>query len=85
MRRDRKVPSLLKERLLRTIRTKLPLLVLVGLVAAIIGLSTLYFTVILAWTGALDWLTLGIFVVVFNFVQWLMKKAVIRKYTLSPF
>jgi membrane fusion protein (multidrug efflux system) len=39
MRRDRKVPNLLKKRLFSTIRTKLPLLILVGLVAAIIGLS----------------------------------------------
>lgn len=39
MRTDQKLPSLLKERLLRAILTKLPLLFLVGLVAAIIGLT----------------------------------------------
>lgn len=39
MRTDQKPPSLLKERLLRTITAKLPLLFLVGLVAAIIGLT----------------------------------------------
>jgi len=39
MRADQKPPRLLKERLLRTIGSKLPLLFLVGLVAAIIGLS----------------------------------------------
>lgn len=39
MRTDQKLPSLLKERLLRTIAAKLPLLFLIGLVAAIIGLT----------------------------------------------
>jgi membrane fusion protein (multidrug efflux system) len=39
MRTDQKPPSLLKERLFSAIPTKLPLLLLVGLVAAIIGLS----------------------------------------------
>jgi heat shock protein HtpX len=43
-----------------------------GTLAAIIGLSTLFFTAILTWTGAFDWLTLGIFVVLFNLVQWLL-------------
>jgi len=43
-----------------------------GTLAAIIGLSTLFFTAILTWTGAFDWLTLGIFVVLFNLAQWLL-------------
>jgi len=42
-----------------------------GTLAAIIGLSTLFFTIILSWTAAFNWITLGIFVVIFNLVQWL--------------
>jgi len=42
-----------------------------GTLAIIIGLSTLFFTVLLSLTGIFDYLTLIIFVVLFNFVQWL--------------
>ena len=45
---------------------------MVGTLAAIIGLSTLFFTVILSLVGALDFVTLGIFVVLFNIIQWLV-------------
>lgn len=38
----------------------------------IIGLSTLFFTVALSLLGSFDILTLGIFVVGFNFLQWLI-------------
>ena len=43
-----------------------------GTLAVIIGLSTLFFTVLLSLTGIFDYLTLIIFVVLFNFVQWLL-------------
>jgi len=43
-----------------------------GTLAIIIGLSTLFFTVLLSLTGIFDYLTLIIFVVLFNFVQWLL-------------
>jgi heat shock protein HtpX len=43
-----------------------------GTLAAIIGLSTLFFTAILTLTGAFDWITLGIFIVLFNIAQWLL-------------
>ncbi len=39
---------------------------------AIIGLSTLFLTVILIQTGTFSWITLGIFIVLFNIVQWLL-------------
>jgi len=42
-----------------------------GTLAIIIGLSTLFFTVLLSLTGIFDYLTLIVFVVLFNFVQWL--------------
>jgi len=42
-----------------------------GTLAIIIGLSTLFFTALLSLTGIFDYLTLIIFVVLFNFVQWL--------------
>ncbi|MCK5563428.1 M48 family metalloprotease, partial [Candidatus Bathyarchaeota archaeon] len=42
-----------------------------GTLAVIIGLSTLFFTVILSLTGAFNFLTLIIFVVLFNIAQWL--------------
>ena len=45
---------------------------MVGTLAAIIGLSTLVFTVILSLAGVFDILTLGIIVVVFNVIQWLI-------------
>jgi len=40
--------------------------------AVIIGLSTLVFTVVLSLAGIFDLVTLGILVVGFNFVQWLI-------------
>ena len=45
---------------------------MVGTLAVIIGLSTLVFTVILSLAGVFDILTLGVIVVVFNIVQWLI-------------
>lgn len=44
----------------------------IGTVAAIIGLSTLFFAVILTLLGTFDILTVLIFVIGFNFVQWLI-------------
>jgi heat shock protein HtpX len=43
-----------------------------GTLAIIIGLSTLVFTLILSWAGVFDILTLGVLVVVFNIIQWLI-------------
>jgi heat shock protein HtpX len=43
-----------------------------GTLAVIIGLSTLFFTVLLSLTGAFSLTTLGLFVIVFNIVQWLL-------------
>jgi heat shock protein HtpX len=48
-----------------------------GTLALIIGLSTLFFTIILSLTGYFDFLTLGIFVIGFNFVQWLISPYII--------
>jgi len=45
---------------------------LIGTLAIIIGLSTLFFTVILSLTGFFNYLTLAAFVVVFNLFQWLI-------------
>lgn len=45
---------------------------LIGTLAIIIGLSTLFFTVILSLTGLFNYVTLGIFVVAFSIVQWLI-------------
>jgi len=42
-----------------------------GTLAVIIGLSTLFFTFLLSFTGVFNYLTLILFVVLFNFVQWL--------------
>ncbi|MGD0496775.1 MAG: hypothetical protein ABSB28_12195, partial [Candidatus Bathyarchaeia archaeon] len=43
-----------------------------GTLALIIGLSTLFFTVILTLTASFDLLTLGILVGAFNIVMWLV-------------
>jgi heat shock protein HtpX len=43
-----------------------------GTLAIIIGLSTLAFTVILILAGVFDLLTLGVIVVAFNIIQWLI-------------
>jgi heat shock protein HtpX len=48
-----------------------------GTLAMIIGLSTLVFTVILSLLGTLDILSLGILVVAFNIVQWLISPYII--------
>jgi heat shock protein HtpX len=48
-----------------------------GTLALIIGLSTLFFTVILAVSGAFDIWSLGILVVVFNIVMWLISPYII--------
>jgi len=45
---------------------------LIGTLGIIIGLSTLFFTVILSLTGIFDYLTLALFVVAFNLIQWLI-------------
>jgi len=45
---------------------------LIGTLAIIISLSTLFFTVILSLTGLFNYLTLGIFVVAFSIIQWLL-------------
>jgi len=45
---------------------------LIGTLAIIIGLSTLFFTVILSLTGLFNYLTLAVFVVVFSLIQWLI-------------
>jgi len=45
---------------------------MVGTLAIIFGLSTLVFTVIMSLAGVFDILTLGIIVVAFNIVQWLI-------------
>jgi heat shock protein HtpX len=45
---------------------------MVGTLGIIIGLSTLFFTVILSLMGSLSLMTLGILVVAFNIFQWLI-------------
>jgi heat shock protein HtpX len=44
----------------------------VGTLAIIIGLSTLFFTVLLSWTGTFSFTTLALFVIVINIIQWLL-------------
>jgi len=48
-----------------------------GTLAVIIGLSTLFFTVILSLIGVFDILILGVFVIVFNLLQWLLAPYII--------
>jgi len=48
-----------------------------GTLAIIIGLSTLFFTVILSLIGVFDILTLGLFVIGFNLIQWLLAPYII--------
>jgi heat shock protein HtpX len=50
---------------------------MVGTLALIIGLSTLFFTVILSLTGYFDFLTLGILVGGFSVVQWLISPYIV--------
>jgi heat shock protein HtpX len=45
---------------------------MVGTLALIIGLSTLVFTAILLFAGVFDIITVGVLVVVFNIIQWLI-------------
>jgi heat shock protein HtpX len=45
---------------------------MVGTLAVMIGLSTLFFTVVLSLLGVFDILSLGLFVVFFNVLQWLI-------------
>jgi len=45
---------------------------LIGTLAIIIGLSTLFFTIVLSLTGLFNYLTLAIFVISFNIIQWLI-------------
>lgn len=50
---------------------------MVGTLAIIIGLSTLFFTVILNLAGSLNLITLGILIVTFNIFQWLISPYII--------
>jgi len=50
---------------------------MVGTLAVIISLSTLFFTVILSLVGSFNLITLGIFVVAFNIFQWLISPYII--------
>jgi len=50
---------------------------MVGTLAIIIGLSTLFFTVILRLAGSLNLITLGILIVTFNIFQWLISPYII--------
>jgi len=48
-----------------------------GTLAVIIGLSTLFFTVILSLVGAFNIFTMALFVIVFNLIQWLLAPYII--------
>jgi len=50
---------------------------MVGTLAVIIGLSTLFFTVILSLVGSFNLVTLGILIVAFNILQWLISPYII--------
>lgn len=50
---------------------------MVGTLAAIIGLSTLFFTVILSLVSSFSLITLGVLVVAFNILQWLIAPYII--------
>ena len=50
---------------------------MLGTLAIIIGLSTLVFTVILSLAGSLNIITLGVLVVAFNIIQWLISPYII--------
>ncbi len=54
---------------MNTVKLKIAM---VGTVAAIISLSTLFFTVVLSSLGSLNVTTLGVLIVLFNVVQWLI-------------
>lgn len=51
---------------------------MVGTLTIIIGLSTLFFTVILSLLGTFNLLTLALIVVLFNIVQWLIATYIIN-------
>jgi heat shock protein HtpX len=51
---------------------------MLGTLTVIIGLSTLFFTVILSLLGTFNLLTLGLIVVLFNIVQWLIAPYIIN-------
>jgi len=51
---------------------------MVGTLATIIGLSTLFFTVVLSLTSSFSLMTLGVFVVAFNILQWLISPYIIN-------
>jgi heat shock protein HtpX len=44
---------------------------MVATLALIFGLSTLVFTLVLTWVGSFDLITISIFVISFNIIQWL--------------
>ena len=50
---------------------------MVGTLAIIIGLSTLVFTLILTLFSTFDLITLGVLVVIFNIIQWLLSPYII--------
>jgi len=50
---------------------------MVGTLAIILGLSTLVFTVILSLFSSLNFITLGVLVVIFNIFQWLISPYII--------
>lgn len=50
---------------------------MIGTLAIIFGLSTLVFTLIMSLAGVFDLVTLGIVVVGFNIVQWLISPYII--------
>jgi len=51
---------------------------MVGTLAIIISLSTLFFTIVLSLIGSLDLITLGVLVVAFNIFQWLISPYIIN-------
>jgi Zn-dependent protease with chaperone function len=51
---------------------------MIGTLTAIIGLSTLFFTVILSLLGTFNLLTLGLMVVLLNVAQWLIAPYIIN-------
>jgi len=50
---------------------------MIGTLAVIIGLSTLFFTAILFLIGTLDFMLIGVLVVTFNILQWLFSPYII--------
>ncbi len=52
---------------------------IIGTLTLIIGISTLFFTVILSLIGSFNLLTLAAFVIVFNIIQWLIAPYLIDK------